>query len=104
MFRGVVVTLGEGSHLRDDQEDVALRQVELAVVPVTQAGRRLDDCIEHGLEPLRTRDRAKNLIHRLPLLTQAPVLPNEFLDVERFVPSHPADSTSNRSQRRSVGG
>jgi hypothetical protein len=60
---------------------------------MTQAPGRRDDRIEHGLESFRTRDRAKDLIHRVPLLAQVLVLPNELLDVERLAASHPADSS-----------
>jgi hypothetical protein len=52
MFLGVVVALGEIGDLRNDEEDIALGEVELAVLAVTQAGRRLDDRVEHGLEAL----------------------------------------------------
>jgi hypothetical protein len=89
MFFGEVIALGEDGDLRYDHEDVALRQVELAVTPVTQTGRRLDDGIKHGLEPLRTRHRAEDLINRLTLLAQVLVLPDELFDVERLAALHP---------------
>ena len=60
---------------------------------MTQAGGRLDDRVEHGLEAFRTRDRAEDLVERLTLLAQVLVLPNELLDVERLAASHPADSS-----------
>ena len=93
MFLGVVVALGEIGDLRNDEEDIALGEVELAVLAVTQAGRRLDDRVEHGLEALRTRDRAEDLIQCLTLLAQVRVLPDELFDVEWFASSHPADSS-----------
>ena len=96
MFHGVVVALGVVEDLRDDHEDVALRQVELGVLAMTQASGRRDDRVEHGLEPFGARDRAEDLAHRPLLLAQVLVLPDELLDVERLAASHPADSTTNR--------
>src|SRR6185503_1409841 len=93
MFDGVVVALGVVEDLRDDHEDVALREIELAVLPLTQASCRRDDRVEHGLEPFGARHRAEDLVHRLPLLAQVRVLSKELLDVERLAPSHPADSS-----------
>ena len=96
MFHGIVVALREVEDLRDDHEDVALREVELGVVPMTQAPGRRDDRIEHGLEAFRTRDRTQDLADRLPLFAQVLVLPDELLDVERLATFHPADSTTYR--------
>jgi len=87
--------------LGDDHEDVALRQVELTVLPMTQASGRRDDRIENGLEAFLTRNRAEDLVHRPPLLAQVLVLPDELLEVERLGASHPADSTTNPPPRRS---
>jgi hypothetical protein len=94
MFLRIVVALSHVGDLRSDQEDVALGEVELTVLAVAQAGRRLDDRVEHGLEALRTRDRAEDLIQRLTLLAQVLVLPDELFDVERLVASHPLDSSA----------
>ena len=95
MFLRVGVPLGRVGELREDHEEIAVRQVELAVLAVAEVLRGRDDLVEHGLQALRTRDRPQDLADRPPLLAQVLVVPNELLDVECLVLAHPPDSTPN---------
>jgi hypothetical protein len=52
-------------------EDVAISQVELGVLTVTQPLRRLDNLVHDGLKSLAARNGTEHLTDCLPLLARS---------------------------------
>jgi hypothetical protein len=51
-------------------EDIPLSQVQLPMLSLAKPDSRIDDLLEHRLQPLATRDSAQHVPNRLLLLAQ----------------------------------
>jgi len=57
--------------LGNDVEDIALSQVQLPMLPVAKPDSRIDDLVEHRLQPLASRDSAQHVPNRVLLVAQS---------------------------------
>jgi hypothetical protein len=89
--------------LGNDVEDIALSQPQLPILPLAKPDSRIDDLVEHRLQPLATRHSAQHVPNRVLLLAQALTIEGR-LTTRRQLLVHALNSTAETRNLRHVGG